>query len=381
MNILHIPNYAPPHIGGIEQTAKDILDSMPQGCRQRLFCFHDQRKTVRDELDGVPVTRCGTFAKVSSQPLSACYGRELKKTFRAFRPDLVIFHFPNPFAAHYLLKNLKKYPACKLIVWWHLDITKQKILGKLFRGQTERLLGRAERIVATSPNYLDGSPWLNKFREKCTVIPSCIDEKRLSRDAETDERVRAIRQKYAGKTICLALGRHVPYKGIGYFIEAAKGLKGDYAFLIGGKGELTEELKRQAAEDARIVFLGVLPEEDVKAYLYACDLFCFPSVTKNEAFGLALAEALSCGKPAVTFTIKGSGVNFVSIGGVTGLEAENADADAFGRAIETLARDEALRRKFGEAAKERAKLFTKEVFRKNVQALLETISPKEGGSL
>ena len=45
-------------------------------------------------------------------------------------------------------------------------------------------------------------------------------------------------------------------------------------------------------------------------------IFCFPSITRNEAFGIALAEAMYCGKPAVTFTIEGSGVNFVSLDGV-----------------------------------------------------------------
>ena len=57
----------------------------------------------------------------------------------------------------------------------------------------------------------------------------------------------------------------------------------------------------------------------------ACDVFCFPSVTKNEAFGIALAEGMYFGKPAVTFTIPGSGVNYVNLDGVTGIECKNAD--------------------------------------------------------
>lgn len=49
-------------------------------------------------------------------------------------------------------------------------------------------------------------------------------------------------------------------------------------------------------------------------------MFAFPSVTKNEAFGVALAEAMYCYTPAVTFTIEGSGVNWVNLNGITGIE-------------------------------------------------------------
>ena len=87
--------------------------------------------------------RAGCFAKISSQSLSFSYKKLLKREFKEFAPDVVVFHYPNPFAAHYLLKRLKKAPKTKLILYWHLDITKQKILGKLFKGQNIRLLERA----------------------------------------------------------------------------------------------------------------------------------------------------------------------------------------------------------------------------------------------
>ena len=48
----------------------------------------------------------------------------------------------------------------------------------------------------------------------------------------------------------------------------------------------------------------------------------FPSITKNEAFGVVLAEAMYCYTPAITFTIEGSGVNWVNLHQVTGLEME-----------------------------------------------------------
>ena len=102
-----------------------------------------------------------------------------------------------------------------------------------------------------------------------------------------------------------------------------------------------------------------------------CDIFCFPSVTKNEAFGLALAEGMYFGHPAVTFTIEGSGVNYVSINGVTGIECPNGDSKAYAEALKTLASDTELREKYGEAARARViENFTFEMFKKNIIELM-----------
>lgn len=374
MKVLHISNYFYPHIGGIEQVARDCMNALAGSCEQRLFCFNAGKEDVRDWVDEFPVTRAGTFAKVASQSLSLRYGKLLKREFCEFSPDLVLFHYPNPFAAHYLLKILKKRPECKLVLWWHLDITKQKILGKFFSGQTKRLLKRAERTVATSPNYLAGSKYLSAFREKCVVIPNCAGSERVAASENAKRLAERIRRENEGKTILFALGRLVPYKGTEHLVRASKLLGEEYRVYIAGTGPLESSLKSLAAGDGKIAFLGGIDEDTRMAYTLACDIFCFPSVTKNEAFGVALAEAMAQGKPAVTFTVKGSGVNYVSLNGVTGLEAENGNDEAFAQAVRTLGRDRALRERYGAAAKARVEeLFTETVFRENVRALFAQI--------
>lgn len=374
MKLLQISNYYPPHIGGIEQVACDVATGLKGEVEQRVLCFHHEKGDVFETVDGVPIIRAGTFAKVASQSLSLSFGKLLKKTFREFQPDVVIFHCPNPFEAYYLKKQLKKYPACKLVVWWHLDITKQKVLGKFFTRQSRWLLYRAVKVVATSPNYIEGSAQLKSVREKCVVIPCCANEARISVDDEIRTRAEELRREYAGKTLLFAVGRHVPYKGMEYLVRASRLLDDKYAVCIGGSGPLTPELKQLAEGDAKVRFLGRVSDLDLKAYLCACDIFCFPSVTKNEAFGIALAEAMSFAKPAVTFTIEGSGVNYVSPDKVTGIECPNGDVEAYAAAIRTLAEDKELRRRYGIAARERVQaLFTQEKFAEHVHRLLAEI--------
>ena len=180
-----------------------------------------------------------------------------------------------------------------------------------------------------------------------------------------------LREENPGKIMCLAVGRHVEYKGFKYLIEASKKLDDRFVIGITGKGPLTDELKAQASGDAKVQFLGLISDVELRARLLSCDIFCFPSITKNEAFGLALAEGMFFGHPAVTFTIPGSGVNYVSIDGQTGIECPNRDFEAYAKAMTKLADDKELAERLGEAARKRVTdNFTFASFKKNIEELV-----------
>ena len=84
------------------------------------------------------------------------------------------------------------------------------------------------------------------------------------------------------------------------------------------------------------------------------------------------------GKPAVTFTISGSGVNFVSIGGKTGIECRNRDSRAYAEALKRLADDEKLRKEMGENAHQRAlDMFTFRKFRTNLLNMICQVAGKD----
>lgn len=371
--ILQISNYYPPHIGGIEQTAKDIVNSVKDEYEIKILCFNSEKGTIREQVNGTEVVRVHINKMAGSQQIGFDFKKELERLMTNFKPDYVIFNYPNPFEAHYLKKYLN-HKTFKFILWWHLDITKQKVLGKLFNGQNRFLLKCADKVISTSPNYIEGSKFLQSVKDKTLVIPSCVDEARMEFGEENLKQANVIRNKYEGKYICFACGRHVEYKGMEYLIKSSKYLPDNYKVLIGGKGPLTEELKKMALNDSKIEFLGRISDEELKNYLLASDVFAFPSITKNEAFGLSLAEALYYGVPSVTFTIPGSGVNYVNLNNVTGLEAPNKDAEEFAKNIRQICEDKELNLKLKENAKNRTKeLFGTNEFKQNVLNMIKSL--------
>ena len=137
-------------------------------------------------------------------------------------------------------------------------------------------------------------------------------------------------------------------------IEAEKYVKSDCVFVIADFGPLTDELKAQC-KSSKVHFVRRLSDKDLKLYHYTASVLAFPSVTKNEAFGVALADAMYCGTPAVTYTIPGCGVNWVSLNDETGIEVPNGDDNAYAEAIDTLLDDEELHAKLAETGYERGK--------------------------
>ena len=371
--VLHISNYYYPHIGGIEQTAFDIVCALKGKYNQKVICFNHEKKTIKDIVDGIEITRVNCQMKISSQSIALDYGRQLNCILKQFNPDIVIFHYPNPFVGFFLEKKLKR-KKFKFILYWHLDIIKQKLLKKFFNGQNKHLLKYSDKVITTSQNYLDGSPWLTKFKNKCNIIPSCINTNRLTLNDNTKVISQKIKENFLGKKIVFAFGRHVEYKGLKYLIEASSELDDSYAIIIGGQGPLTNDLKLIAKNDHKIIFIGKISDDELKAYLLCADVFAFPSITKNEAFGLGLAEALYFGVPAVTFTIYGSGVNFVNLDGVTGLEVPNRDYKSFASAIKKICDNEELKNKLSLQAKQRTcDLFMPQNFSDKINSVIDAL--------
>ncbi len=347
--ILHISNYYPPNPGGIEQVAYDIVRCLRVKYEQKVICFNEGKETLREKYEGIEILRVGYYKKVASQAISFSYFNYLKTLIKDFKPDIIHIHLPNPLITLYLLmiKNRKK---SKLIIHWHSDIIKQRNFMLFYRPIQNKILEEADLILTTSQKYLEGSEDLKNFKNKTSVLTNSVNFSKLTLNDENMKKIQEIKDKYE-RPIAFFLGRHIGYKGIGYLIKASKKINIDIKILIAGDGPLTNELKKQASGDPNIEFLGRLSDEELKVYMHAADVFTFPSITKNEAFGIALAEALYCGTPAVCFNIEGSGVSWVNQDKYTGLVVENKNEEKFGEAITNILRNSDLKKKFSDNAR------------------------------
>jgi rhamnosyl/mannosyltransferase len=239
-----------------------------------------------------------------------------------------------------------------LVVSYHSDIVKQKVLGRMFEPLLYAALRRSAAVITTSQNYLATSQVLQDFRDRCQVIPYGIDTAQFEKsDADA---VRRIRARF-GDRLIISVGRLVYYKGLEYLIRGMVDVRG--TLVIIGDGPLRGKLERLAAQlgiAGKVIFAGVIDNAGVRSYYHAAALFVLASVARSEAFGIVQIEAMAAGLPVVNTSID-SGVPLVSLHEQTGLTVRPADPPALAGAINRLLEDSNLRRKFGEAGMLRAR--------------------------
>jgi len=345
IRVLQLGRFFPPHIGGTENVIFDLFHGLNTiGVKTDVLCCNDTNDYEETEQNGAKVIRTKTIIKIGSIAVSFQQVTKLRKIWKDY--DVIHVHHPAPMAnlALWLVR-----PTCKLIVYWHSDIVRQKLMLFFYKPLQNWLLKRATAIVATTPEYIKSSESLQLFPEKTSFIPIGVSKLEVTKPAFLEH----LKTKYKNKKVIFSLGRLVGYKGFKYLIDAAQYLDSSYVILIGGSGPLKRELEKQIQVNGlsdRVILLGRLSNEDLPSYFMLCDLYCMSSITKNEAFGLVLPEAMSLSKPVVATKIPGSGVSWVNEDSVSGLNVEIENPKSLADAIRNILEDDNAKRKYSDGA-------------------------------
>jgi len=350
MKALQISKFYPPVMGGIESAAWELTEGLNRaGLRTDVLCSNQRSVTIIDRFAaGYDVVRAASMGMLLSTSMAPAMLREARRMSGGC--DVVHVHMPDPMAA---IAVWATRPRSRLVVHWHSDVIRQRKALKLYEPLQQWLLARADAIVATSQAYADASAPLRRWRDKVAVIPIGISDNRT--DA-CSEKAAAIRKRFRNRRIVFSLGRMTYYKGFEVLIEAATALPDDAVVLIGGDGELLEhfhELILRRGLPGKVHLLGHINDDDLPSYFEACDVFCLSSTARAEAYGVAMLEAMVMGKPIVASDIDGSGVPWVNLDGRTGLNVPVGQPAPLAEALVRLLGDPALRRRLGDAARER----------------------------
>src|SRR5580698_10913006 len=231
LRVLQVGKFYPPHMGGIETHLQALCGALRNHADVRVIVSSDDRQTVEEIVDSVPVARLGTLVTAFSTSISPAMVARIRNS----QAELVHIHLPNPAA---VLAYLASGHRGRLIVTYHSDTVKQKILGRMFEPLLNAALRKSSAIIATSPNYLATSPVLQNFRDRCHVIPYGIDTAQFEQC--DPEAVRDIRQRF-GERLVVSVGRLVYYKGFEGLIRAMASVRG--RLVIVGDGPLRSDLE------------------------------------------------------------------------------------------------------------------------------------------
>ncbi|MCX2784426.1 glycosyltransferase [Microbulbifer thermotolerans] len=363
--ILHCyRTFYPESQGGVEQVILEIAQKVDNSC---VLTLSDRpaRLKLGGEVDVVAKKRWCSFA-------SCCIGPGLLSELYRLHTPLLHFHYPWPFGdlAYFLAGRSRP-----LVITYHSDIVRQRLLGALYRPLMHRLLSQADRIVATSQNYVDSSPVLAAYKDKVKIIPIGISEQEYPQP--TDDQVAEVAQRY-GRDFMLFVGVLRYYKGLEYLIRASVGQP--YRVVIAGRGP---ELRRlmTLVKDLRaqnVAFAGFVSDVEKGALMRLCRAVVFPSHLRSEAFGVTLLEGLMYGKPLISCEI-GTGTSFVNVDGETGHVVPPANPAALREAMNDLWLNPDKAERMGWAGRQRyEKLFTGERMAAAYRKLYDEVLSERG---
>ncbi len=214
-------------------------------------------------------------------------------------------------------------------------------------------LDNSQRVVFLSNDLMELAHAVTPVKEKGRIILNSV---------------RAVEEEWPGPSAnrpftmgCAGIFKHA--KGLPYLFKALAALRSTGPAVLELAGETRREevpiaefwLDRLSVRDA-VRLAGVIPHEEMPAWLAGLDAFVLPSV--SEGCPNVLMEAMAVGLPCVASRVGATDILIED--GVSGLLVPYGDGAALARALARLREDRELALSLGRAARARMRLFTPE---------------------
>ena len=334
--------------GGAERVAVTVLSALNAARYERtLYVF--------SAADGVYFDRLGSGIQVVVATHRSWLMRlwELAGFLRATRPAIVM-----PFLSYFITALAVWLSGARARVVFNQGTPTSGFLDdpdfrwhggwrqRVFALMTRFFYRRADAVVVTSQGVAeDLATGYGVPRTHMRVLHNPVDLDAVARaDASR------VPPRRAGERVIVSAGRLARVKNFPLLIEALDLLNGEMpvsAWIL-GDGEERSRLERLAAASraaGRVTFAGFQPQP--WAWMAHADVFVLTSV--YEGFGNVLIEAMACGVPVVA--TRSPGTSEIITSGVNGLLVEHTAAAVAGAVLQLL-RDEALRRRLIDQARQ-----------------------------
>ncbi len=309
----------------------------------------------------------------------------LKRALKRYRPDVVHTHSAKGGFLGRLAAWSLKVPAVIHTVHGAPFHPYQSFAARrLFRDCERYAAHRCHHMISVADAMTDLMVSAGVApQEKFTTIYSGMDVEPLLAANSHRDRVRQELGYGPDDVVIGKIARLFALKGHDDVIEAARQVvdrQPNARFLFIGDGVLRSSLEQQIASaglQQHFKFTGLVPPSRIPELLGGIDLLVHASL--REGLARALPQALIAGKPVVSYDVDGA--REVAITGETGYLVPPRDVQGLAEGITQLVADAELRRRFGQAGRERfSDQFRHETMTRRIRELYERVLAGQGGA-
>lgn len=346
MKVLYIDKYCFPLKYAVESFVYILANQIKDKVDISILVSNDRIRTNIENIRGISITRMARFLKIRSTPI--CFSLPL--WMRKIKTDIIHFTSPNLFA---IISYLIARPRVKVICSYPSNTYRKRFFSLFYKPFLVKFFKKVDKIIISDEDFLRNSKILKRFRSKCEVIPYGVDIKKFNKLGDIEQKICEFNERY-GYDLILYRGSLTSYKGVDYLIKAMRDVNAK--LLIIGDGPLRKKWESLAEKNdinEKVIFLGVVPPYESRAYLQSSLMLVAPLLSPSEDFEVNQLEAFASGIPVIS-TDLGASVPRINRHRETGLVVPTKNSKALAEAINTLLKNEKLRLEFGENAKRKA---------------------------
>lgn len=372
--------------GGVEIVAYQLALSMSQRNHKiTVFTTSIDSKDSIERFENITVYRYGTKFQMLNRNIS------FSMLLKPLKHDVDIVHLhatasPLDLLSALLYAKKKNKP---MVLTYHGDVNvvhdefSYKVAVYFYNKLIDKLLSYANVIISPSEYYIEESRFLRKCRAKIVVIPNGINIEEFDIPYSKEECRRKVGLS-TNENIILFVGVLHQHKGPDVLIKAMPkiikeipNVKIIFVGKVGVKGNLEEleMLSKKLGVKKNVKFAGFVEESLKTLYYKAADVFCLPSVTTHESFGIVSLEAMAYGIPAVASKI--GGIPDVVKDEENGLLVPPRDSEALADAIIYLLENDDVREKMGKSGRKKVEDYSWEKIAKMTEKVYEVVINNE----
>lgn len=198
-----------------------------------------------------------------------------------------------------------------------------------------------DMVFAPTPmmrDYLEETGVKSRVR----VLPTGLLEDSFHPDRE---RALRLRRELAGEKEYLfcTIARLAKEKNLEFLLESMRRLKerlgSRFRLALIGEGPKKQELEKLAGKlgiEDEMIFVGKVPNREIKNYCRAADAFLFTSLSETQ--GIVLLESMAAGTPVIA--VEATGVSDVIVNGKNGYMTELSEIDFSEKIMDVLEKKE-----------------------------------------
>ena len=321
MKIAMMTNSYKPFVAGVPISVERLTEGLRR-IGHEVVVFAPSYDTQEEEQD---VVRYGSLLRNVAGGFSVPNSLDpiIEERFR--EEDFDVIHVHHPMMMGETARYLSKRYEVPLVFTYHtryeqyLHYVGLSGFGRLMPSYIRHCTTPCDLVIAPTPlmkEYLEEI----SVKPPVSVLPTGLPMDSFLPD---EEKAAQIRRMYlrGRKHLFVSVSRLAKEKNVEFLIRSVKLIKerrgSDFKLLLVGDGPERKHLQRLAEElgvQEEIVFVGAVPNEEIRNYCHAADLFLFAS--RSETQGIVLIESMAAGTPVLA--VRATGTEDVVICGENG---------------------------------------------------------------